>query len=177
MLSPLMLIDLLSILPFFVLLLYDQQALGPPGVPCVAVGGPRGPVDPLFAGVSHLGGRYRGQKVRTLTVVAVLAVMLVLAASLMFYAEKEAQPEKFASIPGRHVVEHHHPDHGRLRGRGAGNRPRPDNRRVDSNSGHRILRPARRHTGVEFLGANTTPPARNQNLPPLRRRNTRVDGG
>ena len=178
MLSPLMLIDLLSILPFFVLLLYDQQALDLRAFRALRLVARAARLTRYSPGFHTLAAVIEARKYELLTVVAVLVVMLVLAASLMYFAEKEAQPEKFASIPAAMWWRHHHPDHCRLRGCGAGNRPRPDNRRVDSNSRHRILRPARRHTGVEFLGANTTPPAaRNPNLPPLRRRDTRVTRG
>ena len=50
-------------------------------------------------GFHTLAAVIEARKYELLTVVAVLAIMLVLAASLMYFAEKEAQPEKFASIP------------------------------------------------------------------------------
>ena len=43
------------------------------------------------------------------TVIMVLSLLLLLASSLMFFAENEAQPDKFANVPRGHVVEHHNP--------------------------------------------------------------------
>ena len=50
-------------------------------------------------GMQTMAAAIAARKHELYTVVAVLAVMLVLAASLMYFAEREAQPEKFASIP------------------------------------------------------------------------------
>ena len=50
-------------------------------------------------GFHTLAAVIEARKYELLTVVAVLAMMLVLAASLMYFAGKEEQPEKFASIP------------------------------------------------------------------------------
>ena len=55
-----------------------------------------------------------------MTVLVVLGVLLVVAASLMFYAEGSASL-KILQHPGGDVVEHHHLDHRGLRRRVSGN--------------------------------------------------------
>ena len=50
-------------------------------------------------GLWNLWAAVGARKNELLTVVGVLAVLLVLASSMMFYAEKDAQPDKFSSIP------------------------------------------------------------------------------
>ena len=99
MLSPLMVIDLLSILPFFVLLVYDQQALDLRAFRAVRLVARAARLTRYSPGFHTLAAVIEARKYELITVVAVLAVMLVLAASLMYFVEKEAQPEKFASIP------------------------------------------------------------------------------
>ena len=106
-------------------------------------------------GFHTLAAVIEARKYELLTVVAVGDDAGIGGVADVFRRERGATGE-VCQHPGRHLVEHHHPDHGRLRGCGAGNRPRPDNRRVDSNSGHRILRPARGHPGVKFLGKYNT---------------------
>mgnify|MGYP003694379557 CR=1 FL=1 len=49
-----------------------------------------------------------------------MLVLLVFQSSLVYYFEREAQPDKYGSIPGGDVVGHRHADHGRLRRRHAG---------------------------------------------------------
>ena len=99
MLSLFMLIDLLSILPFFVLLLYDQQALDLRAFRALRFVARAARLTRYSPGFHTLAAVFAAIKYELLTVVAVLAVMLVLAASLMYFVEKEAQPEKFAGIP------------------------------------------------------------------------------
>ena len=52
-----------------------------------------------FEGIRTLGRVLRSKVQELFTVVLVLAVMLVLASAVMYYAEHQAQPEEFASIP------------------------------------------------------------------------------
>ena len=97
--SPFMIIDLIVILPFFVLL-----GLSLPGYDLRFFRAIR-----LVARVVRLTRYYHGFRTlqmalaarssELMTVLVVLGVLLVVAASLMFYAEGSAQPEKFSSIP------------------------------------------------------------------------------
>ncbi len=99
MVSPLMLVDLVAILPFYFLLLYDQQAIDLRAFRALRLVARAARLTRYSPGMRTMGAAITARKHELLTVVAVLAVLLVLASSLMFFAEKEAQPEKFASIP------------------------------------------------------------------------------
>ena len=96
--SPLLLIDLLAVLPFYAALII------PLGMDLRALRALR-----LIARSTRLGHHSDG--IRTLlrvlqtksnellTVVVVLIVLLILASSLMYYVENNAQPDDFSSIP------------------------------------------------------------------------------
>ena len=99
MVSPLMLIDLFGILPFYVLFLYDQQVLDLRSFRALRLVARAARLTRYSPGMQTMAAAIAARKHELYTVVAVLAVMLVLAASLMYFAEREAQPEKFASIP------------------------------------------------------------------------------
>lgn len=96
-LTPLALVDLLAILPFY--------------VPQQRVDGRVLRILRLFRvfRVAKL-GRYsraiatfgrvaRGKKAELITTLSILMILLVISSSLMYYAEKDAQPDKFTSIP------------------------------------------------------------------------------
>ncbi len=95
-LTPLLLIDLLAILPFFLpfLGLSDLRFLR--AVRLVARAARLGR---YFRGIRTLGTVFQDKAYELLTVALMLTVMLVLASALMYFAEHKAQPVAFASIP------------------------------------------------------------------------------
>lgn len=94
--TPLLLIDLVALLPFYLpfLGLGDLRILRALRLLAWAARLGR-----YFEGIRTLGTVLRSKAVELFTVVLVLTVMLVLASSLMYYAEHNAQPDDFASIP------------------------------------------------------------------------------
>lgn len=94
--TPLLLIDLLALLPFYLpfLGLDDLRTLRALRLLAWAARLGR-----YFEGIRTLGKVLQGKMVELATVVLVLAVMLILASAMMYYAEHRAQPEAFASIP------------------------------------------------------------------------------
>ena len=95
-LSPLLLIDLLAIVPFFLPLLGLEDLRFLRAVRLLARAARLGR---YFRGIRTLGTVISSRGYELLTVVLVLAVMLVLASALMYFAEHQAQPDAFASIP------------------------------------------------------------------------------
>lgn len=98
MASPLLLVDLLAILPFYVGLFgtlgVDLRVLR--ALRLVARSSRLGHHS---AGIRTLGRVLQAKSNELLTVLAVLIVLLILASALMYYAENSAQPESFSSIP------------------------------------------------------------------------------
>ncbi len=94
--TPLLLIDLAALIPFYLpfLGIGDLRSLRVLRLLAWAARLGR-----YFEGIRTLGTVLRSKSFELLTVVLVLAVMLVLASSVMYYAENAAQPEDFASIP------------------------------------------------------------------------------
>ncbi len=94
--TPLLIIDFLALLPFYLpfLGLDDLRTLRALRLLAWAARLGR-----YFEGIRTLGKVLQGKALELMTVVIVLAVMLVLASSMMYYAEHRAQPEDFASIP------------------------------------------------------------------------------
>ena len=94
--TPLLLIDLLALLPFYLpfLGLGDLRFLRTLRLLAWAARLGR-----YFEGIRTLGKVLQSQAYELLTVVLVLAVMLVLASAVMYYAENAAQPDAFGSIP------------------------------------------------------------------------------
>ena len=95
-LTPLLLIDLLALLPFYLpfLGLEDLRTLRAMRLLAWAARLGR-----YFEGIRTLGSVLQSKALELMTVVLVLAVMLILASAMMYYAEHTAQPEAFASIP------------------------------------------------------------------------------
>ena len=97
--APILVIDLLAILPFYVLLFSPGGAIDLRFLRMVR----------LYSRLSRLGSRFSGIQTLSLvlkaksgelgTVVLALGVLLLMASSLMFFAENESQPDKFSSIP------------------------------------------------------------------------------
>lgn len=94
--TPLLLIDLIALIPFYLpfLGLGDLRILRALRLLAWAARLGR-----YFEGIRTLGKVLRSKVQELFTVVLVLAVMLVLASAVMYYAEHEAQPDEFASIP------------------------------------------------------------------------------
>ena len=94
--TPLLIIDLLALLPFFLPFLGLEDLRSLRALRLLAWAARLGR---YFEGIRTLGKVLQSKAMELATVVIVLAVMLVLASSMMFYAEHRAQPDDFASIP------------------------------------------------------------------------------
>ena len=94
--TPLLIIDLLALLPFFLPFLGLEDLRSLRALRLLAWAARLGR---YFEGIRTLGKVLQSKAMELATVVIVLAVMLVLASSMMFYAEHRAQPDAFASIP------------------------------------------------------------------------------
>ena len=98
-LAPLQVIDLVAILPFYFVFFFDLGGLDLRFLRAVRLLARVGKLGRYSSGVQTLGRVLHAKRNELLTVVLVLTILLVLASSFMFFAEKEAQPEKFANIP------------------------------------------------------------------------------
>ena len=94
--TPLLIIDLLALIPFFLPFLGLEDLRSLRALRLLAWAARLGR---YFEGIRTLGRVLQSKAMELATVVIVLAVMLVLASSMMFYAEHHAQPDAFASIP------------------------------------------------------------------------------
>lgn len=94
--TPLLIIDFLALLPFYLPLLGLEDLRTLRALRLLAWAARLGR---YFEGIRTLGTVLQSKVLELLTVVLVLAVMLVLASAMMYYAEHTAQPEDFASIP------------------------------------------------------------------------------
>ena len=100
--TPIVFIDLLAILPFYVAL------LAPVGVIDLRILRFLRAVR-LFARIARLSryssglrtsvGVIHAKRAELITVIVFLSILLLMASSLMYFAENEAQPDKFANIP------------------------------------------------------------------------------
>ena len=97
--SALPLIDLMAIAPFYVVPLLHLEDLDLRFLRAVRLFARVARLARYSTGVRSLGAVLDSRKNELLTVVAMLSLLLVLASSLMFFAENEAQPDKFSSIP------------------------------------------------------------------------------
>ncbi len=101
--SPLLLIDLLAVAPSVLEILLPLLGLNPAldlrFLRAVRLVARAARLSRYFSGIRTLGQVISNKKYEMLTVVIVLGVMLVLASSLMYFAEHQAQPDDFASIP------------------------------------------------------------------------------
>ncbi len=94
--TPLLLIDLLALLPFYFTFLGLEDLRTLRALRLLAWAARLGR---YFEGIRTLGKVLQSKAVDLVTVVIVLAVMLVLASAMMYYAEHLAQPDDFGSIP------------------------------------------------------------------------------
>ena len=99
MISPMMLVDLVAIAPFYILPLFHVERLDLRSFRALRLVARAARLTRYSSGFQTLGAALGARKQELATVVTVLLVLLVLASSLMFYAEGEAQPDKFSSIP------------------------------------------------------------------------------
>ncbi len=94
--TPLLIIDFLALLPFFLPFLGLEDLRTLRALRLLAWAARLGR---YFEGIRTLGKVLQSKALDLATVVIVLAVMLVLASSMMYYAEHLAQPDDFGSIP------------------------------------------------------------------------------
>ena len=94
--SPLLIIDILAIIPFFlpILGLEDLRFLWTIRFLARAVR-----IGRYFSGFTTLGKVIKLRIYELLTVLIVLIILLILTSSLIYYAENPAQPEQYSSIP------------------------------------------------------------------------------
>lgn len=96
--TPLALADLIAILPFYAALLnlfgIDLRVLR-----AARLVGRAARLGHYSSGLRTLGRVVQAKKNDLFTVVGVLSLLLLLASSLMYYAENDAQPDDFSSIP------------------------------------------------------------------------------
>ena len=102
-LTPLAFIDLVAIFPSFVAILasitFGLEILDLSFLRAVRLLARVAKLSRYSSGVRALGRVMHQKREELLTVVLVLFVLLLMASSLMFFAERDAQPDKFASIP------------------------------------------------------------------------------
>lgn len=94
--TPLLLIDLLALAPFYLPFLGMEDLRTLRALRLLAWAARLGR---YFEGIRTLGKVLQSKALELMTVVLVLAVMLILASAMMYYAEHTAQPEAFGSIP------------------------------------------------------------------------------
>jgi len=97
-LTPLALADLIAILPFYAALL-DLFGLDLRVLRAARLVGRAARLGHYSSGLRTLGRVVQAKKNELLTVVGVLSLLLLIASSLMYYAENDAQPNAFSSIP------------------------------------------------------------------------------
>ena len=149
--SPMTLIDLLAILPFYMVLFVNLHGLDLRFLRAVRLLARVARMGRYSSGLCTLARVVYAKRSELLTVIMVLSVLLLMTSSLIFFAEKEAQPEKFANIPQDYVVEYHHSHYCRLRRRISGHRRGTPASRPDSDSGDRTVCFARGYPGVLAL--------------------------
>ena len=98
-LTPLALVDLAAIVPFYVSLFGGFSALDLRLLRTLRLLAQVARLSRYSSGIRTLARVLHEKGPQLLTVIMVLAVLLLIAASLMFFAEHRAQPEKFDSIP------------------------------------------------------------------------------
>ena len=96
--SPLALVDLIAILPFYAALLnlfgVDLRVLR-----AARLMGRAARLGHYSSGLRTLGRVVQAKRTELVTVIIVLSLLLLLSSSIMYYAENNAQPDVFSSIP------------------------------------------------------------------------------
>ena len=99
MVSPVVLIDLLAILPFYVGLFPSLHKVDLRLLRAVRLLARLARLGRYFSGLRTLSRVVYAKRSELLTVLLVLSILLFIASSLMFFAENGAQPDKFSNIP------------------------------------------------------------------------------
>ncbi|MCY3898810.1 MAG: ion transporter [Caldilineaceae bacterium] len=97
--SPLALIDLLAVLPVYLVFFVNLHGLDLRFLRVVRLLARIVRLGRYFSSLSTLGMVVHTKRGELAAVVSVLFLLLVMTSSLMFFAEHQAQPEEFASIP------------------------------------------------------------------------------
>lgn len=97
--SPLALIDLLAVLPVYLVFFVNLHGLDLRSLRVVRLLARIVRLGRYFASLRTLGRVIQTRRGDLLAVITVLFLLLVMTSSLMFFAENQAQPEEFASIP------------------------------------------------------------------------------
>ena len=99
MASPLALIDMLAVLPIYVVFFVNLRGLDLRFLRVVRLLARIVRLSRYFSSLRTLGRVLHTKRGDLAAVVSVLFLLLVMTSSLMFFAEHQAQPEEFASIP------------------------------------------------------------------------------
>ena len=99
MVSPIVLIDLLAIVPFYVGLFPNLHKLDLRLLRAVRLLARLARLGRYFSGLRTLSRVVHAKRSELLTVLLVLSILLFIASSLMYFAENGAQPDKFSNIP------------------------------------------------------------------------------
>jgi len=97
--SPLALIDLLALLPVYLVFFVNLHGLDLRFLRVMRLLARIVRLSRYFSGLRTLGKVVHTKRDELAAVVSVLFLLLVMTSSLMFFAEHQAQPEEFASIP------------------------------------------------------------------------------
>ncbi len=97
--SPLALIDLFAVLPVYLVFFVSLHGLDLRFLRVVRLLARIVRLSRYFSSLQTLGRVVQTKRGDLLAVISVLFLLLVMTSSLMFFAEHEAQPEEFASIP------------------------------------------------------------------------------
>ena len=97
--SPMALVDLLAILPFYIVLVVPIAGLDLRFLRVVRLAARVARLGRYSTTISILGRVLRNTRGELVAVFGVMALLLLIASSLMYFAENKAQPETFASIP------------------------------------------------------------------------------
>ncbi len=99
MVSFLAIVDLLAFLPFYFVPLVNLHGLDLRFLRAIRLLARIARLGRYSSGVRTLGRVIQDKQSELATVILVLSVLLVMASSMMYFAEKDAQPDKFANIP------------------------------------------------------------------------------
>ena len=99
MMSPLAAVDAAAILPFYIVALVGSGALDLRALRVLRLVARAARLARYSSGIRTLVAAVGGRSQELLTTVGLLAVLMVLASSLIYFAENNAQPDKFSSIP------------------------------------------------------------------------------